>query len=534
MASFLSNIFSLAIPVFFMQVYDRIMVYNSRDTLIWLTAVIITVLLLDLGVRLLRGRLASLYAFRYAYSREQLMMEQLYSLSEDDLRRRSFSDLDDNFRRISHLQGFYAGQFFQSLLDLPFALFFLYIIYFIGGSIVYFHLIVLVLFVLIQFVYRPLIRSSYSRSSASRVKRLSFLREMLEQIHFIKAQACEEVMLRKLDSLQEELSFRDLKMARHRLLPQTIGGILTHLMVYGSIVFGGYMVMRGEMTVGVVTAVTMLSRRLIGPLQSSSSFFSRLVQAGSDLDHMELNPQDQTINYGKANLPDSIRGNLAFRDVSYEPGDEKISGSLSNINFTAEQGTVSVILCKDESGADSLKDLIKGVRRVSEGDIILDTYILSNFEELFLSDQIAVLPRKGRLYNGTILENISYFNPHLTIQALDAAALFGLDDVIAQFPRGYETEVKPHSNNTISAGLIQRISIARAFVSRPRIIVSDRSDELMDRDTLLAFTEVLTRLRGNTTIILMTSRQELLSIADNIYVLEEGRLTKQRESVYEQ
>lgn len=523
-ASLLINLFSLAIPLYFMQVYDRILIYRNETTLIWLTVAIGGVLLLDTLISVIRGKLAAAYAGNFKKYHEQYLMEKIYSLPEDELLTSDEADLDDKFRSINKLQSFFAGTFFQSILDLPFAFLFVAAIYFIGGSIVYFHIAILILFFLTSSVFYILLNRKNFRAGLGSVARLSFLREMLKQIHFIKAQSLEELMLRKLDGLQEDLTYHERSQLRVQHMSRFFGNLFSQVMIYGTVVLGGFMVIRGELTIGAVTALTMISRRIVSPLQSFNSFSMKLSSADNDLKNLNLSTEEEEVNYHKIALNYQLTGNFELQNVCASSHLHQ-EHDLENISFNIGQGKTLLVLNKDDECADTLMELFQGVRKPTSGKIILDGYILNNHSGIYASDQIALLPRRSRLYTGSILDNITYFNPNLHIQALDAAALLGLDQLVSSFPKGYETEMGPYSNNIVSSGIIQRIALARVLVHRPRLLICDRIDSHMDSATLKVFLNVLKGIKDNTTVILISSTSRFIPLADQIYTLEEGQLS---------
>lgn len=516
MTSGLTNLFSLAIPIFFLQVYDRILVYKGQNSLVWISLGIVVVILADMVIRISQGDLSDNYAENFAFKQEQKLMEKIYSLAGHDFQKEDQAGWIRKFQSIANLKSFYSNVFFQSLLDLPFLGLFLWAVFFYGGAIIYFHLLILAIFTIVQFIFQPVLRRSLLARMKVEEAQVENLNEQLSRIHFVKAQALEELMLRKMEGIQAEYSYIHKEDNKRKELYQFISNLLGQILIYGSICIGGYFIIQGHLSIGIVTAVTMLSRRIIGPMQSFARFLSLLSQASVDLKNIEIEQHEKPISFKKIDFKKNISGNLELRNVSHQ--------KIKDITLQVPIGQITNIIPEDEAAADILADLLTGIQKPEFGDIILDSYILSNLKGLYSSDELAFLPRKGILFNGTILENITFFNANLTVPALDAGALLKLDKSLSVFPKGFETEVKTYSNNTLSAGVIQRIAIARSFVYRPKIIISDRCEELMDDASLTAFISLLMNLRKSTAILLISNNTQLVQMADAVFTLRDGRL----------
>jgi len=138
---------------------------------------------------------------------------------------------------------------------------------------------------------------------------------------------------------------------------------------------------------------------------------------------------------------------------------------------------------------------------------------------------VVYLPKRGRLFQGTILDNIAMFDPARKACALDTASLLGMDDFVANLPNGYETQVDQRSNHSLPLGLIQRTCIARALVTGPRVLILDRLFSSLDHDTLEITLEVLKKLRGKCTLFLVADYGEFFMDVDSVVHCAPDKLT---------
>lgn len=523
--SIITNIFSLVIPLFFMQVYDRIIPNSSEFTLLILTISAVIVILIDTFIIIGRGILSSWHASKFAYSEGTKLMSSIFKLSNKDYYSKSIAEYNECFRSIDKLKNIYAGQLFQSLLDIPFILLFLYGIYYISGKLVLFHIGILTLFSIFNIIYHFVFIKFKKDCSESNNNRLGIIEDILSKIHPLKSQGLEEMLLRKLDIVQEDYSISYFKMKNRSHFPTTLGEFTAQVMIYGTIVIGGIFVFNGLLSLGIISAATMLARRTVSPLLSISRLSLSLSEARMDFENLKKLESMENVDITDLDVPDRIDGLLEIKNVNLIR--EKTDyGNLKDINLTLDKGNITGIICQDSSAASKLVDVLLGLQKPDSGQVLLDSLILSKFEGIINLPEIAIIPRKTELFLGTILDNITLFKPNLTIQALDTAAFLELNELVSKLPKGYETEVTPFSDRTLPSDLINRISIARALVTRPRVIISNQADNAMNEDTKNMFLEVIDKLSINTSILLLTDNPVFLKRANEIYLLKDSKLKK--------
>lgn len=519
------NSLSLIIPVFFIQIFDRIIPNNSTETLFILALGAIILIIFDSVLIAARGFISSWNSSKYSLSESNYLMKTVYNLSNSEYSNFSLSEYFESFRSIDKLKKIYSGQNFQSLVDIPFSILFIYGIYYVAGKIVFFHISIIVLYLIINIIYNALFLRYKRESSNSNNKRFDYLRDILNKIHPIKSLGLEEIIFRKLELIQESYSHSYFLMRSRERFPQFLGEFTAQIMIYGTIVIGGILFIDGKISIGILSATTMLARRAVGPLLSISKLSSNLSEAKLNFKLLEKYEKLEQEEREELELPEILEGYLSIKDLTIEKNN-KISGNLRSINFTAEAGFLTGIITQDTKAADLLVDSIIGIEKPDRGDIILDSIYLNRLKSIDNINGVSIIPRNPELFNGSIIDNITLFDPKLYIQALDTAAFLGLNPLVAKLPLGYETSVTSSSKLTLPSSLIHRISIARALVKRPSVIISNQAYITMNEETKNMYFSILDKLVETTNIIMFSDNLEILNKSKNLYLLNDSTLTK--------
>jgi ATP-binding cassette subfamily B protein len=221
--------------------------------------------------------------------------------------------------------------------------------------------------------------------------------------------------------------------------------------------------------------------------------------------------------------PSALRGEITFRDVSfaYPDAEEK---TLDDISFTAAPGTTTAIIGGTGSGKSSLISLIPRLFDVTEGAICLDGQDIRTMPQKSLRDAIGYVPQKGLLFTGTIADNLRYGKSDATMEELERAAATAQSlSFIKEMPNGFDTEVA-QGGTSVSGGQKQRLSIARALVKDPQVLIFDDSFSALDFKTDAALRKALRESASEKTLIIVAQRINTIMDADQILVMEDGRI----------
>ncbi|MEO5341447.1 MAG: ABC transporter transmembrane domain-containing protein [Magnetococcus sp. MYC-9] len=518
------HLLSLAVPITLMQIYDRVLPNQAGSTLFWLVFGALFALLIDGLLRWARAVSSAWNTARFEYLIGSDTVSKILSCRLEDFEKNGIGVHLDRLGSVSGLGGFYAGQLPMILFDIPFAALFLAAIWYLAGAIVLFPLAMAGLNFWIIYRARQRYEAAKRHQITHNDRRFNFIIETLSGLHLVKAQALEEQMLRRYERLQEATGEANMEMSRWNTLPNNLAGLFSYLTMFGMIAVGSSAVIAGDLTFGGITACTMLAGRALQPIQNAFGAWFRYADVKIAADHVRSIAQLRSeVEKGAMPFPKDIEGALRLEDVSFRYRPE-LPYILHNAQLTIPPKSMTVLRGKSAVGTTTLLYLLMGTLKPESGQVFIDDYNLAEWDHTDPHGWLAYLPAHGALFKGSILDNIAMFNPALHPAALNTAAMLGLDDPVAALSMGYETQVDSQAANFLPSGLIQRICLARALVVRPRILLLDKTNASMDRESEQIFFWLLRHLKGRCTIVMATSQPEILAMADRVYEIRQGAL----------
>jgi len=320
------------------------------------------------------------------------------------------------------------------------------------------------------------------------------------------------------------------KVIRFQIISSASSGLSALMITLSSAAvlwFGGRMMIAGQMTAGELMAFELFQIRLFGPVRSLVSLFLKLQKARASIDRvfefLDIAPEDGD-RAGAVRLGE-IRGEVAFENVDfgYEPGNPV----LSDVSFRVTPGTSLAIVGPSGAGKTTVADLLFRLYRPDGGRVTVDGNDLQGVKLRTLLRHMALVPQEPYLFNGTVGDNIRYGAPVCDEQELQRAAeLAHIDGFIRQLPRGYDTVVGERGLR-FSGGQAQRVSLARAFLRKPSILVLDEATAALDWFADQQVHQALTELMRGRTTIMITHKMFMVQEMDNILVLDGARVVQE-------
>jgi len=524
-ASVFINVLSLALPITLLQVYDRILPNTGKSTLTLLVLGVVTALFLELILRMARAHVSGWIGARFEHLSSCAAMQRMLYSNMAAFERQGAGAQMERLTALNQLKEFYAGQAVLTVFDLPFAVLFLGIIAYLAGELVIVPIVLITCFAITAQIFGMKLRRALKDRQMADERRFNFIIEVLSGIHTVKSMAMETQMLRRYERLQEGCAHAAHRVTLDSASSMSIGSFFSQMSLFLVVGFGAVFVINGQLTVGGLAACTLLSGRAMQPLQKAVGIWARFQSVSLARERVReifSLPLDQ-----RDGLPAlaEFKGGVELENVSFSYGDEKSPKILTDISIKVEPGEAIGITGGNASGKTTLLYTMMGALQATEGRVLFDGLDVQDIDLKKLGGQIAYLPQEGVLFNGTILENITMFNDERTDEAMEMSAMLGLDAVVAHMPMGFDSKVGDGATDALPRGIKQRVAIARALLSRPRVVLMDEANTAMDSAGDAVLRDVLARLRGHRTLIMVTHRPSMLNLCSRIYDLDAGVLT---------
>lgn len=531
MSALAINLLSLALPVMTLQIYDRILTSPHTGTLTLLISGVSIMILMEMILRIARSYLNGWSGAAYEHRLSCAAMRRV--LHSDPLQRthKHAGDYLSDMNAISHMRDYYGGQAWATLIDIPFLLIFVGMIAYLAGWLVMVPLALLAVFTVLAWAIGVSLKDSLDRRNKSDEARYNLLIETLEGIHSIKTQGLENRMLRRYESLQAYANPINYQVGQSSGIANNVGLLFGQIMVVAVVAAGAPSVINGVMTTGTLIACVLLSGRIMQPVQSALSLWTRyqdVALARQRVDTLMALPQIHTAPASRHAPRDGI---LRCEQLGLH-----IQGHaaplLHDIDFTLSRGSSLALISDDARSATALMHLVAGLYRPSTGRVMIDGYDTTSYEARDLLRHVAYLHADAPIFRGSILENLTGFRDAKRAAAYEMAALLGIDHTVSKLPLGYETPLEGASADAIPPGIKQRIAMARLLLDKPRILLFDHADRALDKEGYNYVYRLLGRLRDKVAMIIASEDNNLLSLASHRIGLSQGRMVETDSSTH--
>ncbi|AXI46326.1 type I secretion system permease/ATPase [Sulfitobacter sp. SK012] len=523
-AALLLNLLTLALPLFVMNVYDKV-IPNLAFVTLWTLAVGVGIaLILDLLLRTVRSNILENIGRRVDLKVAARLFEQAMNVRLLS-RPGGAAGIASTIRDFEMVREFFASATFVSVIDLLFIGIFVAVLFAIVGPIAFVPLTAVpVVFVLALIAQIPIGRSA-ARAQQMATKRHVVLVESLASIETIKSLNAEPFMQQEWEAAVTASSHINGR-TKFWSSVATNGTVLVQQAVSVCIIIWGvFLVSRGEITIGGLIAANILAGRVLAPLGTIAQTIFRAQYAFKSLAalnrFMALPVERDTAITRTSNV---VRGSISLQDVCLTYPEAK-RPALSGLSFEMAPGEVVALLGKVGSGKTTTGKVISGLLEHDSGTILIDGIAQSQYEAADLRRGIGYLPQNPDLFTGTLRENLLIGEANASDEALTRALYFAaLDDFLTQTPEGLDMFIGEQGNR-LSGGQRQGLALARLLLRGPRLLFLDEPTNAMDQQMEAA---VITRLRvlnqEGTGLIICTHRQSLAAMASRLLVMDQGRM----------
>ncbi|ROV60430.1 type I secretion system permease/ATPase [Vibrio ponticus] len=521
-ASILINLFAIAAPMFTRLVYDKVVPNLAFETLWVLASGIFVIFLFDLILKLMRS-----YFIDVAGKKSDILISSKLFSKVLGIRMESRPPSVGAFAR--HLQEFESiREFFTSatigsLIDLPFAILFLLLIWLMAGHLVFVPIAGVVFLIIYSLLIQGPLRRAIEEGSRLASQKYANLIESLAGLETVKLFGAQSQFQFRWEEAVAHMANWNIKSRRITDSIQNTAGFVQQSCNVGMIIFGVYLIADGSLTMGGLIAATMLSGRAIGPMVQLSVLSARYNQAKSSMTIIEqvmAMPDEQEEGKRYIHRP-IVHGKIELDNVTFHYPDSPIA-SIRNLSLTINPGEKVAIIGRIGSGKTTLERLVLGLYKPTEGHVRIDDTDIDQLHHIDIRRNIGCVPQDYHLFYGSIRDNITLGRPLADDRdVMDAANRAGVTVFTQQDPAGLERQVG-EGGQLLSGGQRQAVSIARAILGRPPVLLMDEPTSAMDNRSEMHIKQQLAQLKQNETLILITHKTSMLDVVDRIIVMEKG------------
>ncbi|PZA00654.1 type I secretion system permease/ATPase [Gammaproteobacteria bacterium 2W06] len=523
-AALMTNLLAVSTSIFTMVVYDRVLPNGATESLVALTIGVSIALIFDWIIKTLRGHFLDGAGSRADIQIGQRLFDHLLAIDLSS-KRDSVGGLSSVMREFENLRDFLASASLIALIDLPFVLLFIAVIYMIGGPVAIIPAVLVPLVIIVGVIVQPFLNQLAAEDFEEGKQKQSVLVETISGLETLKVSTASREMRRR---WRDALTRQANSSIKTRILGQVVvnfSAFAQQVAQVGVVTYGAILVSQGQLTMGGLIASVILAGRCMAPLGQVAHVMSRIVQAKTAfraLDEFMRRPLDRPLS-NKWLTRDHLDGEVEFRGVGFTYPDSQTS-VLRDVSFHIQAGEKVALLGKIGSGKSTLSRLMLGLYHPQQGSVMIDGTEVRQIDPFDLRNNMAIVMQESWLFSGTIRENIAAGAEQPSDEAvLDAAKKAGVHDFLADHPQGYDLKISERGEG-LSGGQKQAIAIARALVADPAVLILDEPTSMMDMSAEARFVERLKAVAADKTLIIITHRTALLELADRVVVLDQGRV----------
>ncbi|EEY99756.1 ABC transporter transmembrane region [Vibrio sp. RC586] len=521
-ASLLINMFAIAAPMFSRIVYDKVVPNLAFETLWVLSSGILVIFLFDFMFKMLRN-----YFIDVAGKKSDILISsKLFSKVMGirmEARPPSVGAFARHLQEFESIREFFTSATISALIDLPFALLFLVLIWLMAGHLVWVPIIGVLILVIYSVMIQGRLRRAIEEGSRLASQKYANLIESLYGLETVKLFGAQGQFQYRWEEAVAHMANWNITSRRITDSIQNTAGFVQQAANIGMIIVGVYLISNGDLTMGGLIAATMLSGRAIGPLVQLSLLSTRYNQAKSSMTIIEQvmsMPDEQEEGKRYIHRP-IIQGKIELDRVTFHYPNSPIA-SVRDLSLTINPGEKVAIIGRIGSGKTTLERLIMGLYKPTEGYVRIDDTDISQLHHIDIRRNIGCVPQDSVLFYGSIRDNITLGRPLADDrEVMDAANRAGVTAFTQQDPAGLERQVG-EGGMLLSGGQRQSVSIARALLGRPPVLLMDEPTSAMDNRSEMHIKQQLSQLKPSETLILITHKTSMLDVVDRVIVMEKG------------
>ena len=526
-AAVLTNIFALATSLYSMTVYNRIVPNNATDSLIALSIGMAIVLVFDFILRMLRGYFIDVAGRDVDARLGAAVFQKLVSMQFANKQGSSgaFAGL---LREFETLREFFASATIVALVDVPFILLFLLVIWAIAGPVVLVPLLMVPLVIGSAYVVQPGLDRMAGSVLGLGFSKQGVMVETIGGLETVKATAAGAMLQRRWQTAVDESADVALRSRLLSAFATNVAASAQQIVYVGVVLYGVFLIADGKLTSGSLIAASILAGRCVAPLGQVAGLLTRLSATRASYARLDafMSAGGEVADDATLVRRQRLEGRITFRNVVFHyPG--TTTRVLDNVSFEIAPGEKVAIVGRVGSGKSTIGRLIMGLYQPSEGQILIDGADVRQLHPDDLRRNIGSVLQDVTLFSGSIRDNIALGDPAIDdAELLRLAKLSGTHDFVGQVANGFDLRLADRGEG-LSGGQRQSIAIARALGRTPPIVIFDEPTSAMDNQSETALVARLESELADRTFLLVTHRQPMLKLVDRIIILNAGKIAAQ-------
>lgn len=517
--SFASNMLMLALPLYSLQVLDRVMSSYSLNTLLMLSILTVGFFVFYAIFTALRTSVLTAVGDWL----QQVLSPRLMGLAVENSAIGMPASASQFQRELMNIKTFITGTGITTLFDAPFSVIFILLIYMINPLLGFLSLCGAAMLLILGVLVEVATKKPLDRSNEIMLRNLQFAEATSRNSEAVEAMGMLPTLIHLWQKQNDEAAIPlSVASGRSNLL-LSLSRFLRMILQIAITGVGAWLALQGEVTMGAVIGASIISGRALAPFENAIATWKQWVQARDSYHRVESALSDIPRMRGTMAMP-APGGTLRVENLIYTPPRSTMP-ILRGIGFDIKAGESLGLIGPSAAGKSTLARLLMGILPPTHGSVRLDGVDIFHWNRKDLGQYVGYLPQDVELFPGNIKDNIARMDPEAdSAKVIAAAQKAGCHEMILRLPQGYETEFSQHMMS-LSPGQRQRIGLARALYNSPSFVVLDEPNSNLDGEGELALQQAILRMKqAGITFVLVAHKPSIVTHVDKILMLQEGTM----------
>jgi ATP-binding cassette subfamily B protein len=526
LASIVSGLVMITGSLFMMAVYNEVIPTGALDTLGHLAVGVLIALMIGGVFLALRSRILAYLAGRVDYLFGTTILQKILSLSPGLTERASVGSQIARLSTFEAIRDLFTGPLAATLLELPATLVVLIALGIINPVSLLVFIVVALVYAGLYWWLEPITAQRVTESGRAATRRNEFIIEMLSKMRIIRECGATHHWLERFRDISAQATMASYK--SEQLSSLLVGLSYGIMMLSGLAIVTLTVPLTLKQTVGpgALIASMILMWRVLGPMQTAFTNLSKIERIRNAVRQIEaiMRIKGERLETAASPVARGLKGKITFSRVSFRYA-ANADPALIGANFTIQPGEIVAIAGHNGSGKSTLIKMLLGLYQPQAGSILIDDVDIRQLDPTELRRLMGYAPQETQFFRATLAQNLRLARPDASDEeVLEAVDLAGALEQVQTLPKGLDYRVGDNASEQLPASLRQKLTLARAYLTRAPIMLFDEPGTGLDNLGDAKFMAMLNRLRGNTTVLFITHRPSHMRLADKVMVFEGGYL----------